>query len=181
MSYIPTKDLCYALKDHYCNADKAEKIIINCALVAAGADAVAGIIPGLAIPATIVACFGTVWVMYGKLCETLGITLSEKILKLLARAALANIAANLGSVFIAMFAGMMFPGTSMAASAVTAFVTVYLAGMIFLQLILKLAEQSKDPYSFKDISTDEFKKGVENTKVGREDLEAARKIYQENK
>ena len=175
MSYMPTKDLCYALKDHYCNADKTEKIIINCALVAAGADAVAGIIPGIAIPATIVACFGSVWV------KTLGITLSEKILKLLARAALANIAANLGSVFIAMFAGMMFPGASLAASAVTAFVTVYLAGMIFLQLILKLAEQSTDPYSFKDISTDEFKKGVENTKVGREDLEAARKIYQENK
>ena len=80
-----------------------------------------------------------------------------------------------------MFAGMMFPGASLAASAVTAFVTVYLAGMSVLQLILKLAEQSKDPYTFKDISTDEFKKGVENTKVGREDLEAARKIYQENK
>ena len=181
MSYMPIKDICYALKDHYYNAEMTEKIIINCALVAAGADAVGGLIPGLAIPATIVACFGTVWVMYGKLCDTLGITLSEKILKVLARAALANIAANLGGVFIAMFAGMMLPGASIAASAVTAFVTVYLAGMIFLQLILQLAEQSKDPYSFKDISTDEFKKGVENTKVGKEDLEAARKIYNENK
>ena len=84
MSYLPIKEAAYALKDYYPNADETEKVIINCALVAAGADAVGGVLPGLAVPATIIACFGTVWVMYGQLCGKLGISLKENVLKLLA-------------------------------------------------------------------------------------------------
>jgi hypothetical protein len=55
MSYLPIKEAAYALKDYYPNADETEKVIINCALVAAGADAVGGVLPGLAVPATIIA------------------------------------------------------------------------------------------------------------------------------
>lgn len=64
-----------------------EKVIIDFAPVAAGADAVGGIISGLAIPAAIANCFGAVWVMYGKLCNIFGISLKENVLKLLAKAA----------------------------------------------------------------------------------------------
>lgn len=171
----------YGLKEYYSNAEDTEKVIINCALVAAGADAVGGIIPGLAIPATIASCFGAVWVMYGKLCGTLGISLKENVLKLLAKAALANIAANLSGALIAMFAGMFIPGASIFVSAAVAFVTVYLAGIVFLALILKMAKKSSDPYTFSDISEDDMRKTVSGTKLSKEDLKAAKDAYDRNK
>lgn len=178
MSSIPVKEVIYALKEYYPNADETEKIIINCAVVAAGADAVAGILPGLAVPATIISCFGAVWVMYGKLCKELGISLKENVLKLLARAVLANLAANLGGLIAAMVAGMFIPGAAILASAVVVFVGVYLAGIVFLQLILKMAEKSNDTKYFSDISIREMKETVKKTKVGKEDLEVARKVYE---
>lgn len=169
------------MKQYYQNAEKTEKIIIDCALVAAGADAVGGMIPGLAIIATITSCFGAVWVMYGKLCKTLGISLKENVLKLLARAALANIAANLGASLIAMFAGMFIPGASMLVSAAVAFIAVYLAGIVFLALILKLAEKSSDPYTFSDISEKDMKDTVSGTKLTKDDLNAAKDAFDRNK
>lgn len=181
MASYQIKTLMYGLKDYYSNAEDTEKVIINCALVAAGADAVGSAIPGLAIPATIVSCFGAVWTMYVKLCNTLGISLKENALKMLAKAALANIAANLGGALVAVIAGMLVPGASIAVSAVVAFLAVYLAGVVFLALILKMAKKSSDPYSFSDISTAEMKKTVSATKLTKEDLNAAKAAYDANK
>ncbi len=181
MGSYQIKELVYGLKQHYANAEETEKVIINCALVAAGADAVGGMIPGLAIIATITSCFGAVWVMYGKLCAVLGISLKENVLKILARAALANIAANLGAALIAMFAGMFIPGASVVVSAAVAFIAVYLAGVVFLALILKLAEKSSDPYGFSDISEKEMKNEVSGTKLTKDDLNAAKDAFDRNK
>lgn len=175
------KGVAVGLKVHYANAEDAEKVIINCAFVAAAADAVGGVIPGLAIPATIASCFGAVWVMYAKICNVLGISLKENVLKLLARAALANILTNLGGIMIAAFAGMFIPGASVAVSALITFITVYLAGWIFLQLIAKLAAKSSDPHSFSDIGEKEMKAVVKETKVSKDDLDAAQAVYKENK
>lgn len=181
MRNLPVKEILYGLKAYYPNAEETEQNIINCALVAAGADAVSSLIPGLAVPATITACFGTVWVMYGKLSKKLGISLKDNVLKLLARAALANIGANLGGALLAMVVGMLIPGASVLASAVVAFATVYLAGMIFLQLILKLAKKSGNIHDFSDISESEMERAVKDTKVSKEDLNAAKQAYRENK
>lgn len=171
------KEITYALRNYYNHADDAERIIMNAALTAAAADAVGGMIPGLAIPATILSCFGAVWVMYGTLCKTLGISLKENVLKLLAKAALANITANLGGALVAMFAGMFIPGASILMSAVVAFVAVYLAGIVFLRLILKMAEKSSDPYTFSDISASEMKAAARGVTLTKEDLKAARTAY----
>lgn len=181
MAGYQIKELVYGLKTYYSNAEDTEKVIIDCALVAAGADAVGGIIPGLAIPATIASCFGAVWVMYGKLCDTLNISLKENVLKLLAKAALANIAANLGGALIAMFVGMFIPGASIFVSAAVTFITVYLAGIVFLALILKMAKQSSDLHTFSDISESDMEKTVNATKLSKEDLKEARKVYDRNK
>ena len=184
MTFIPPyifKDLTYALRRYYDRADEAEQIVVKAALVAAGADAVGSIIPGLAIPATIISCFGAVWVMYGTLCSTLGISMKENVLKLLAKAALANISANLGGALIAMFAGMFIPGASILASAAVAFIAVYLAGVVFLRLILKMAQKSKDPYTFCDISASEMKAAARGVTVTKDDLNAARDAYDASK
>ena len=82
---------------------------------------------------------------------------------------------------IASFAGMFVPGASIIVSSIVAFVSVYLAGFIFLQLILKMAEKSKDKYSFSDISTKDMKDTIKKTKLDKEDLNAARYVYEQNK
>ncbi len=175
------KELTYGLKDYYNRADETERVILNAALTAAAADAVGGIIPGLAIPATIVSCFGVVWAMYGTLCSTLGISMRENVLKLLAKAALANITANLGGALIAMFAGMFIPGASALVSAAVSFIAVYLAGVVFLRLILNMAEKSSDPYSFSDISDSEMNAAAGKVKLTKDDLKAARSVYDASK
>lgn len=172
------RELAYGLKVYYAGAEETERIIMNCALVAAGADAIGGAIPGLAVPAIIISCFGAVWVMYGKLCSALGIALKKNVLKLLAKAALANIAANLGGTLVALVAGMFVPGASIAFSAVVSFVTVFLAGEVFLSLVLKMAKTSSDRTSFSDMSAADMKKVVSGIKLSKEDLNAAKKAYE---
>lgn len=175
------KELTYGLKDYYYHADETEQIILNAALTAAAADAVGGMIPGLAIPATIISCFGAVWAMYGSLCSKLEISLKEHTLKLLAKAALANITANLGGVLAAMFAGMFVPGASILVSAAVSFIAVYLAGVVFLRLILSMAQKSSDPYTFSDISIGKMKDVVRHVTVSADDLKAAKAVYETSK
>lgn len=88
---------------------------------------------------------------------------------------------NLGSVIIGAVAGMLIPGASIPVSAIVTFITVYLSGMMFLQLILKMAQKSTNLHTFSDISTDEMKKTVSNVKLSKDDLEAAKKIYDSHK
>lgn len=175
------KEIAYHLREYYNHAEDVERIILTAALTAAAADAVGGLIPGLAIPATILSCFGAVWVMYGSLCKTLGISLKENVLKLLAKAALSNITANLGGALVAMFAGMFIPGASILMSAAVAFIAVYLAGVVFLRLVLKMAEKSSDPYTFSDISASEMKREACGVTLTKEDLKAARTAYDTSK
>ena len=169
------------LKCHYNNAEETEKNIITCAFTAATADDLGGAIPGLAVVTTIISCVGAVWVMYGKLCSCLWIKMRDNTLKLLARAALANIAGNLASVLLSMAATLLIPGGSIAASAIITFLVVYLAGLAFLQMVLNLAEKSNDPYAFSDISDGEMKRKMKETKFTAEDLEAAKQSFQENR
>lgn len=178
---MDTRMILYGLKDYYANAEDTGKVIMTSALAAAAADMVGGSIPALAVPATIVACFGAVWVMYGELCKVLGIQLKANVLKLLARAAIANIAANLGGALIGLVVGMFVPGASVAASAVVTFITVYMAGYVFLQMILKMAEKSSDVHSFSDISEAEMRREVKDARITKEDMAAAKAAFDANR
>lgn len=181
MANYMIRELAYGLKDYYSHANETEQIILNAALAAAAADAVGGMIPGLAIPATIISCFGAVWAMYGSLCSALGISLKDNVLKLLAKAALANITANLGGVLVAMFAGMFVPVAAPLVSAAVSFIAVYLAGVVFLRLILKMAQKSNDPYTFSDISASEMKAAARGVTLTKDDLNSARTAYNTSK
>lgn len=178
---LDIKFLVYRLKEYYSHAEDTEKIILNCAIVAGSSDAVGSVIPVLAIPSLIISSIGAVWFMYGKLCETLGISLKKNVLKLLARAALANISANLGGALAAMIVGLLIPGASIVVSAIVSFIAVYLAGIIFLSLILKLAEASNDLYSFSDISKHEMKEAVSTIKPSIEDLNKAKDAFDKSR
>ena len=83
------------LKNYYNGVEDAKDIIFKCATVAAGACAAGSIIPIFAIPSIIIGSFGAIWVMYGKVSKALGISIKENALKILARAALANLSTML--------------------------------------------------------------------------------------
>lgn len=163
------KEIAYSLKDYYSRANEVEKIIISCALAAAGASAVGGIIPVLEIPALIVSCVGAVWAMYIKVCKCLGIKISENILKFLASAALSNIATNLISVFAAEFILTFIPGLSSMAGAIITFSCVYLAGLMFMQMLLAMAKQGKYGDTLTSMSKEDLEKELQKQTPTKED------------
>ena len=165
MSNYYLKEAVYLLKAYYANAEETERIILSCALAAAGADAVGGLFPVLSVPMLVVSCMGAVWAMYGSICAKLNISIKGNVLKILARAALANIVANLGGFLAAYLVATFIPGAGIAASALLTFATVYLAGYIFLQTLLKLAQKSRDPHTFSDIDESCMKDTIKSVKV----------------
>ena len=175
------KTVVRGLKGHYSQAEDTEKIIITAASVAAGASAVGGVIPVLAIPGMIVSCFGAVWVMYAKICTCLGLNLKEGLLKILARAALANIVANLAGAFAAEIVFAFVPGASVIAGAALTFCTVYLAGLIFLKTILSLAKKGKSGAALNHLSDSEFENILKEQKVDKSNLKDAKNAYKNDK
>lgn len=165
MSNYYLKEAVYLLKAYYANAEETERIILSCALAAAGADAVGGLFPVLSVPMLVVSCMGAVWAMYGSICAKLNITIKGNVLKILARAALSNIIANLGGFLAAYLVAAFVPVAGAAASAMLTFATVYLAGYIFLQMLLKLAQKSSDPYTFSDIDESCMKDTIKSVNV----------------
>ena len=166
------------LMNYYTSAEEAKKIILNCSLVAAGACAVGSTIPVLAIPAIIVGCFGAVWVMYGKICNKLGISIRENALKLLARAALTNISTNLISVFAIELLSTFIPGIGTVTGSLVSFATVYLAGVMFMELILGMAKKN---ISFDNVNENELKRAMKNIEVSADDVKDVKNVYAESK
>lgn len=162
-----------ALQRYYSNASETKSIIKNCALVAAGAATAGSLIPVLAIPAVITSSFGAIWVMYGKLCTALGISLKENTLKLLARAAIANISTNL----ISMLIGTLIPVGGIAIGAIATYVTVVIAGNIFLKLILGMARSGVNVANCNDCDLKEI---VKNINVDPDEINDAKNEYKDN-
>lgn len=169
------------LKIYYNGAENVEKIIIDCAVVAAGAAGVAGVVPVLAIPGMIVSCVGAVWAMYIKICKELDIKIGENILKVLASAALSNIAVNLAGAFATELVLAFFPGASILASAAITFCSIYLAGVIFMKVLLALAKNGKTGDALGTISEEEFKRVFGDQSIGKEDVKMVKKVFKDNK
>ena len=174
------KGTAYELKEYYKNADELVQLIIRCAGVAAAADAAGSLIPAISVPATIIGCVGSVWAMYGLMCKKLEIPLNNNVLKLLARAAVSNIAANLGGALVSMVVAMCVPGASVAASAVVSFITVYLAGYVFMKLVLGLAKSGKAAEDIAGMNSDELKQAMKGEKVTKADMDAAKDAFKES-
>lgn len=173
-------DVLRYLKVYYKGVDGVEKTIINCAITAAGASAVGGFFPVLAIPATIVSCFGAVWTMYVSLCKQLEIPIGENILKVLASAALTNLTMNLlGSIAIELVAAFI-PGVGSVASAAITFASVYLAGMMFMNMLLALAKKGKVGADLNNMSQDDLKHHMQQQTPTKEDLKDAKVAFNSN-
>lgn len=170
-------DAAKCLKYYYKGADEAVQIILNCAMVAAGATAVGGMVPFLALPAMIVSCVGAVWTMYIKICKCLEIPIGENILKVLASAALSNIATNLISVFAVELVTAAIPGIGSLAGAAATFGCIYLAGMMFMEMLLAFAKKGKVGEELRDVSQQTLKSEIKNHTPTKEDVKDARHSF----
>lgn len=169
------------LKAYYKQAEDVEKIILNCAMVAAGAAGVGGVIPVFSIPSMIVSCVGAVWAMYIKICNCLEIKLSENLLRILASAALSNIAVNLVSAFAAELIFSFVPGASIATSALITFCSVYLAGVMFVKMILAFAKQGKTGKTLESVSQSTFEAVLKDQTMTKSDVKKAKGEYNKEK
>ena len=168
------------LKVFYYNADEAGKMIISCALVAAGSAAVGGMIPALEIPALIVASVGAVWTMYIKLCRILHISIGDNLLKVLASAALTNIATNLIGVFALELLSCFIPGIASISGALITFTSVYLAGQMFMGMVLFFARQGKTGADLGNVSAEEMRDVLADQTPKKADVKDAKKVFREN-
>lgn len=168
------------LKGYYKSADEAVQTILNCAMVAAGATAVGGLFPILALPAMIVSCVGAVWTMYIKICKCLEIPLGENILKVLASAALSNIATNLIGVFAVELITAAIPGIGSLAGAAATFGCIYLAGMMFMEMLLAFAKKGKVGNDLGGVSQQDLKAEIQNHTPTREDVKDARHSFDDH-
>lgn len=174
------REVVYGLKFYYSQASEAEKIVVNAATVAAGASAVGGAIPFLELPAMIISCAGAVWAMYIRICNCLNIPIGKNILKVLASAALSNIAANLASLFAVELITCMIPGIGSAAGAAATFACVYLAGIMFLNMILALAKKGVTAEDLGAVSEKDFKSVLADQTPTRENVKEAKKAFKKN-
>lgn len=169
--------LVYGLKTYYQNAEEAERIILNYAVAAACGVAVSGTLPVLALPAMILSCGGTVWAMYVHLCRHLDIPIGENLLRVLAVAALSNIASNLAGVFAAEIVTAVVPGIGAAAGAAAVFGCVYLAGLMFLKLVLALAENGLVGRALGTMTRRQLKEELGRQTPSKEEAKAAKNAF----
>lgn len=168
------------LKAFYYNADEAGKTIINCALLAAGTAAVGGMIPILELPAMIVSCVGAVWAMYIQICKNLNINIGDNLLKVLASAALTNIATNLIGVFALEILTFFIPGIAYISGALITFASVYLAGQMFMAMLLAFARQGKTGADMGNISAEDMRSVLDDMTPSKSDVKKAKQAFREN-
>lgn len=173
-------DIARYLEQYYKGADDAVKIIMDCAMVAAGATAVGGLFPVLALPAMIVSCVGAVWTMYIKLCKCLDVPIGKNILKVLASAALSNIATNLISVFAVELITIAIPGIGSLAGAAATFGCIYLAGVMFMAMLLSFAKKGTVGSDMGNVSAKKLKDELKNHTPSEDDVKDARKSFEDN-
>ena len=167
-----------SLATYYKGASRAEKVILESAFAAAAACAVGGAVPILALPSLIISCIGAVWTMYYRICKELGIPLSGHMLRFLGTAALSNIAANLVGTFAAELLTMAIPGLGSVAGAAATFACVYLAGMMFMNVILSLAQNGHVGDDVGDVSKRTLKDYMNDATPSEKDVKDAKSQFE---
>lgn len=169
------------LKIAYHNVEGAEKIILNCALTAAGASAVGGLIPVLSIPAAIVSCVGAVWTMYISISKELGIPFKDNLLKSLASAALSNIAINLAGYLLTDLLLSFIPVAGVAANALLTFASVYLAGLMYMNMLAAFAKKNIVGEAIADVTPEDLEAELKQHTPTKDDVRDAKNAFKSNK
>ena len=153
-----------ALYEYYDSGDYVvpfqSKDIADCVVghsAAAGVAALAaGVLPGAGAAIAAVAATGAVWVMYIRMTKMIGAEIGKNALKFIASAVVSNLAMNAASMVALSF----IPGLGAVACGVIQFVTVYAAGLIFLNLMTRLFKVQR--MDVENISDEEWKTSIKS-------------------
>lgn len=175
MSLLPDV-IISSLKPQYPNTDKVKDIITTFAAASAEANS-SSFLPVTAIMNTVALSNALVCRMYSELSKTLGISLDEDTIKLIAKTSLAAIAWEFKGTAAVSFISMLIPGVCALTSGAVGFASVYLSGYMFLVLVHVFASKSKDIHSFSDIPKSEIESAAKSIEVTSEDIARAKAIY----
>ena len=121
---------------------------------AAGISAMAGgVLPGAGAAIAIAIGSGAAWAMYIKMSNIIGVKIEKKTLKVIASAAISNVAANA----VLLLAFSFIPGASILADGIITFASVYIAAIIFLTALTQIFKGKRT-----DVNDDEWKQSVKN-------------------
>ena len=151
MSHLTTmiNELNPVMTQNKTSSDRIESIITRHAAGAAATALGAGFMT-FAFPAAgplinVLVSTGIIWSMYYNISCELGIPMSKNLLKTLGSACLTNIVANLGSVLLLELAATCVPVFGVAASAAICYAITYLAGYLFIKLLVNVFKAGKRP------------------------------------
>lgn len=124
------------------NINSIAEIVQEHAILTAASAAASGSIPGAGgVIALGIACTSTA-TMYGRLANAIGVRLNNGLIRALASAVTADLSAAIASNLVVSAALSFIPGVgTMAASALTAITNygfIYLAGLIFIKMVVAL-------------------------------------------
>lgn len=182
-SYL--RQAAYALKGAMGSAEEIEKIVINHSLGAAASAVASGWIPGAGGVVASGIGLGFTLSMYCRLCKNSNIPLNKNKLKAVASVAVAEIAAYLAVVIAAETLLTFIPVLgSFGASAIAGicnFAMVYIAGILFLKLMLSFTKKSRDIAS---MSVEELKSAMKYEANGdfmKDMFKEAKSVYKSAK
>lgn len=167
------------------DAENIAEIVIEHALIGAASGAAAAIVPGAgALIATGVAG-SAVLAMYVRLSKELGITFGDGILKALASGLVADLSAtvlaNLGLAAAVSF----IPGVGSASAGLLAAIAnygmVYLAAIIFINMLAALMGSGKDPSKMSESELKKAAKKASSNIDKKSILKEAKRQYKNNK
>jgi len=164
----------------------AEEIadIVGChAMTTAVGAAASGAITGVgSVIALGIATTSTI-TMYGRLAKAMGVRLNNGLIRAIASAVVADLAAAFTAILVSTMAISFIPGlgnmTSAAINGITNFGFVYLAGLIFIKLVSKLGVGH-----IENMSEEEIQHAAKDIRCGiniKAAMKEAKQMYKENK
>ena len=125
--------------------EKAGDTILRCAAIAAVAGVGSGWLPGAGSLVATGVWVATIWGMYVKINNDLGITIKDNVLKSLASALLTNIIASAGALLLMLLAAAVLsfiPGIgtagAIAIDGMLGYITVFASGVLYIKILTKL-------------------------------------------
>lgn len=175
----------YALKDVMGSADEIEKIVINHSLGAAASAVASGWIPGAGGLVASGIGLGFTVSMYYRLCKNSDIPLSKNKLKAIASVAIAEIAAYIVVIVAAETLLTFVPGIGNLGASVIAgicnFAMVYIAGILFLKLMLSFTKRNRDIASMSEEELKSAMKHIANGEDFNNMFKEAKSVYKSAK
>ncbi len=174
MENYQLKTLTSGLKKYYNGAAQAETTIVQCARNASIVNAVLPSFLPLSARTIITDCDSKVVSMCKKLCNNLSIYISDAKLNSIAKTTLSHISTNFSSLIV-VWGNQALTRTT--AKTIFSFIGVYLAGVTFLNLVLEVAKNTSDPYSFHDVNENYMKRVINAMKFSEDDIRTAQKAF----